>query len=443
MSAWQYQQTSAIDMPKSVIESARPRSRAKSRRLMRKMCYGIGLTTVARRTTTIDAQKVLWNRPHPIHIDCCDTPLHAGRQTTGDGRIWCDSPCFRRDLTARHGGRDDELTAHACLRRARALRRIFRCGRRVPVVMPSLLRRNRRRHCVASSLSSGRSRACSCRSSSPNRRQRRRPFEPCSSRRRPVTGTIRSRPACRCSGSRRRPTTSSWSTARTRAFSPRQTSRPSTCSSCSRPREWCGPRRPNARRWRATSPVARASSRSTTPQTWASRTSTRGGTRPSTAAHTCRNTPPACCPAPPSSRTRSTRRRPACLTVGTAARSGTTSTATPAATSMSWSPRTSARTTRARAPWGRTTPSPGAATAVAAACGPPPWGTAARPTARPISATTSSGASSGRPARSPATAAAPCGATSRSAPSTTTPRTRWPSRSPRTGGCSTSSGAGR
>lgn len=45
---------------------------------------------------------------------------------------------------------------------------------------------------------------------------------------------------------------------------------------------------------------------------------------------------PACCPAPPSSPTSSTRRRPVCRIAGTAARSGTTSTPTRAATCTSW-----------------------------------------------------------------------------------------------------------
>lgn len=45
---------------------------------------------------------------------------------------------------------------------------------------------------------------------------------------------------------------------------------------------------------------------------------------------------PAYCPAPQSSPTRSTRRQPACRTAGTAARSGTTSTRTRAATCTSW-----------------------------------------------------------------------------------------------------------
>jgi hypothetical protein len=62
---WTGDQSTAIDTPKSVIESARPQSRAEPRRLMRKMCYGIGPTTVARRTTAIDAQKVLWKSAAP------------------------------------------------------------------------------------------------------------------------------------------------------------------------------------------------------------------------------------------------------------------------------------------------------------------------------------------------------------------------------------------
>jgi hypothetical protein len=105
MSAWQYHRTSqedvrgsncsiwigdrsaTIDTPKSVIEAAGPQSRAESRRLMRENCYGIGPTTVARQAPRLMRKMCYGIVPHPIHIDCCDMPLHAGRQTTGDGRI--------------------------------------------------------------------------------------------------------------------------------------------------------------------------------------------------------------------------------------------------------------------------------------------------------------------------------------------------------------------
>ena len=163
--------------------------------------------------------------------------------------------------------------------------------------------------------------------------------------------------------------------ARTRPSSPRPTSPPSTCSSCSRPRAWFGPRRPASgggglprrRQGHRRDPQRhRHGHRDRVPVVGPDhqRRRAHAGALPRRAAgHRHRRRQGAPVDGRPAGQLES------------AARSGTTSTATPAATSTSWSPRTSARTTRAPARWGRTTRSPGAATPAAAECGPPAWAT--------------------------------------------------------------------
>ena len=216
-------------------------------------------------------------------------------------------------------------------------------------------------------------------------------------------------------------------------------------SSCSRPPAWCGTPPPSARRWRATWPAARASSpiHNATDMGIEQRVPVVGPDHQRRRAH-AGALPRRRCRAPPSSPTRSTRRRRACRTAGSAARSGTTSTATRAATCTCWSPPTSAPTTRARARWAPTTRSPGAATP----SGGRVWATAMghatasysetelpqpRPRRRQV----------GGRQRARRLRRRPCGATSRRSRSTTTPPTRWRSTSRPTAGSSTSSAAAR